>query len=573
MASFNSYLQAVANAINRQNGPQLRELIALSNPAAQQAARQANPRWNPGAAAGRLPEGWGEFLAFHCACLAALLDGNRVEAYDKAVAALQPFIRVFREDSDAWVVQPMHSVVHNLRSVAEVADQELEAAGKRAEKTGDCGDQLRKCFSASLQAPGNRDKKLAALDIVNVSIKIYFRLEHAAALQEPAAHGAGRGVARAHAQECLEYALRHCHKDAQANKAMVLKYLVPVQLLLGLLPSAALVERYSLQQYLPITQVMVVAKADPFPALSSVSLTDAGAGGSGGWPAPERSPLRRLRGRRAAALARGRQREGGSIQAAPATCARAALSAAFRGILLSNTAIPSCSYAVQRQGAARRAQPGPAAQQAAGRAQLQQWGGRRRGGRARAVTLAIVRAQAAGAGEIVEVAALKGIRMIKPEEEGQRPRVEYLVQWKDGSPDTWEPASNLADNLLREYEQRWWSSVKKGDEKELFGMMDRGAPVLARTVDENRRSALHFAAALGKAELVARLAKAGAEMKQRGTSRAYLLRWEDGLPDSWEPEENVSPDLIRLWEEEAAGVARAEGADVADAALAGAGAA
>lgn len=285
MASFNSYLQAVANAINRQNGPQLRELIALSNPAAQQAvmqARQANPRWNPGAAAGRLPEGWGEFLAFHCACLAALLDGNRVEAYDKAVAALQPFIRVFREDSDAWVVQPMHSVVHNLRSVAEVADQELEAAGKRAEKTGDCGDQLRKCFSASLQAPGNRDKKLAALDIVNVSIKIYFRLNTLRLcknLQRTVASSQfapfelfplsqrvtykfyeGRLAVfdedYAHAQECLEYALRHCHKDAQANKAMVLKYLVPVQLLLGLLPSAALVERYSLQQYLPITQAM-----------------------------------------------------------------------------------------------------------------------------------------------------------------------------------------------------------------------------------------------------------------------------------------------------------------------------
>ena len=37
----------------------------------------------------------------------------------------------------------------------------------------------------------------------------------------------------------------------------VLKYLVPVQLLLGVLPSARLVDRYSLQQYLPIMQVCV----------------------------------------------------------------------------------------------------------------------------------------------------------------------------------------------------------------------------------------------------------------------------------------------------------------------------
>lgn len=35
-------------------------------------AKQANPRWNPANATGRLPEGWAEFFAFHCACLAAL---------------------------------------------------------------------------------------------------------------------------------------------------------------------------------------------------------------------------------------------------------------------------------------------------------------------------------------------------------------------------------------------------------------------------------------------------------------------------------------------------------------------
>lgn len=39
-------------------------------------------------------------------------------------------------------------------SVAEAADQELQQGGKRPEKLGDCGDQLRKCFSVSLQAPG-----------------------------------------------------------------------------------------------------------------------------------------------------------------------------------------------------------------------------------------------------------------------------------------------------------------------------------------------------------------------------------------------------------------------------------
>ncbi|KAL4419209.1 hypothetical protein ABPG77_000603 [Micractinium sp. CCAP 211/92] len=119
-------------------------------------------------------------------------------------------------------------------------------------------------------------------------------------------------------------------------------------------------------------------------------------------------------------------------------------------------------------------------------------------------------APAFGQGEIVEVKDLKGIRVLKNEDD--TPRVEYLVEWKDGSPDTWEVASNLADNLLRDYEQRWWGAVKKGDEETMLKMMEGGGDVLSRTVDENRRSALHFAAAMGKPDLVTRLLKAGGEV-------------------------------------------------------------
>lgn len=118
--------------------------------------------------------------------------------------------------------------------------------------------------------------------------------------------------------------------------------------------------------------------------------------------------------------------------------------------------------------------------------------------------------------EIVEVKSLKGIRLKRrtPEEEEQnaRPKVEYLVEWEDGSPDTWEPVTNLADNLLRDFEQRWWGAVKKGDEATINAMLDGGGTVLSRTLNEERRSALHFAAALGRAELVRRLIREGAEV-------------------------------------------------------------
>ncbi len=54
--------------------------------------------------------------------------------------------------------------------------------------------------------------------------------------------------------------------------------------------------------------------------------------------------------------------------------------------------------------------------------------------------------------------------------------------------------------------------MKKGDEATITEMMDSGAEVLSRTLNPDRRSALHFAAALGKADLVRRLIKSGAEV-------------------------------------------------------------
>lgn len=114
--------------------------------------------------------------------------------------------------------------------------------------------------------------------------------------------------------------------------------------------------------------------------------------------------------------------------------------------------------------------------------------------------------------EIVEVKDLKGIRLKERTSEEERPMVEYLVEWQDGSPDTWEPVTNLADNLLRDFEERWWNSVKKGDEAVVSEMLGSGGSVLSRTLNEERRSALHFAAALGKAELVKKLIREGAEV-------------------------------------------------------------
>jgi hypothetical protein len=123
-----------------------------------------------------------------------------------------------------------------------------------------------RCFSVALQAPNDRDKRMAALDVVNISIKIYFRLNTLRLCRNLTRTVSSRQfpplgsfpasqvvtyrfyVGRLavfdedykEAEASLSFALRNCPPSAQRNRERVLKYLVPVQMLLGRLPSAKL---------------------------------------------------------------------------------------------------------------------------------------------------------------------------------------------------------------------------------------------------------------------------------------------------------------------------------------------
>ncbi len=68
------------------------------------------------------------------------------------------------------------------------------------------------------------------------------------------------------AQEALTYALTHCQAGSKKNISLILKYLVPVGLLLGRLPSPNLVKEYStvLSPYLPIANAVRTGNVGAF---------------------------------------------------------------------------------------------------------------------------------------------------------------------------------------------------------------------------------------------------------------------------------------------------------------------
>mmetsp|Transcript_23184 Transcript_23184/g.54724 ORF Transcript_23184/g.54724 Transcript_23184/m.54724 type:complete len:409 (-) Transcript_23184:995-2221(-) len=56
------------------------------------------------------------------------------------------------------------------------------------------------------------------------------------------------------AETNLEYALQHCHKSATSNKKRILKYLVPVKLYRGKLPTTYLLDKYGLEEFKPLVE-------------------------------------------------------------------------------------------------------------------------------------------------------------------------------------------------------------------------------------------------------------------------------------------------------------------------------
>ncbi|KAI5083084.1 hypothetical protein GOP47_0002827 [Adiantum capillus-veneris] len=81
-------------------------------------------------------------------------------------------------------------------------------------------------------------------------------------------------------------------------------------------------------------------------------------------------------------------------------------------------------------------------------------------------------------------------------------KVEYFVKWKDGAPEEWIDAENVADDLIQDYE----AGLEYGIAEEILEKRDKE----------------------GKVE--------------------YLVRWADAEEPTWEPFENVAAELIADYE-------------------------
>ncbi|KAI9906576.1 hypothetical protein PsorP6_003822 [Peronosclerospora sorghi] len=194
-------------------------------------------------------------------------------------------MEIFREETN-WVIPFLHVLFVDTRLLA--ARENYQASKKAGDEIHDnlrsAEQHLKKGFAmaANDRAPQEHNKKMGALFIVNQLFKIYFKLNmiHLCrnlirAVEGPAfpefemfnksdkvtyQYYVGRismfEDQYQKAETCLDYAWKHCHRGKARNKRMILQFLVPVKLLLGVMPSPKLLSDFSLEEYTGLTDAI-----------------------------------------------------------------------------------------------------------------------------------------------------------------------------------------------------------------------------------------------------------------------------------------------------------------------------
>ncbi|KAD5316829.1 hypothetical protein E3N88_16775 [Mikania micrantha] len=277
------YLNRFVDVISYQDGTSLKQLLSLSSesPSFLALADALNLFQD----ANRLIKQadkysqYGEIVAPLFRAMQSYRVSHMVESYQAFEKSANAFIQEFRNWESAWALEALYVVVYEIRILAEKADRELASNGKTPEKLKAAGSFLMKVFGV---LAGKGPKRVGALYVTCQLFKVYFKLGTVHLCRSVI-----RSIETARifdfeefpfrdkvtymyytgrlevlnenfpaADHKLSYALKHCDPQSEGNIRMILKYLIPVKLSIGILPKESLLEKYSLVEYSDIVLAM-----------------------------------------------------------------------------------------------------------------------------------------------------------------------------------------------------------------------------------------------------------------------------------------------------------------------------
>mmetsp|Transcript_48617 Transcript_48617/g.117579 ORF Transcript_48617/g.117579 Transcript_48617/m.117579 type:complete len:393 (-) Transcript_48617:179-1357(-) len=208
--------------------------------------------------------------------IAATEAGDASAAFDSQISLHSNFNRLYASSEGSWFVPALLVVCKNTSLLSQKAGDTQNRAPNVLQESFSRSVNDRTDYDPTAPYDTDGSKKSAALGIVNELFAMYFRMNQLRLcktlirpLEQKKLHINGSMSAmvtyryyhgrllmfedqHAAAEESLEYAFRHCHKDALHNKRCILMYLVPVKLVQGKIPSPQLLSKYNLEQFKPI---------------------------------------------------------------------------------------------------------------------------------------------------------------------------------------------------------------------------------------------------------------------------------------------------------------------------------
>ncbi|KAL9253006.1 Enhanced ethylene response protein 5-like protein [Drosera capensis] len=273
------YLNRFSDAISAQNAAVLRRLLAVTSDShlllsladslnvVQDTSRlvKQNEKWSQ----------YGEMLVPLLRALQCYRIGQLVDSYSAFEKFANAFIQEFRNWETAWALEALYVIAYEIRVLAERADRELALSKKTTEKLKGAGSFLMTFF-------GKRPKACWSFVYHLELFKIYFKLgtvhlcrsvirsietarifdfeEFPSRDKVTYMYYTGRlevfNENFPAADQKLSYALSHCNPDHEANLRMILKYLIPVKLSLGILPQGSMLDIYNLVEYRDIVRAL-----------------------------------------------------------------------------------------------------------------------------------------------------------------------------------------------------------------------------------------------------------------------------------------------------------------------------
>lgn len=224
-------------------------------------------------------------LVYNALRVALLVRKHKFEdAYKVQAQNVQVFVKevLQKRKDENWFLPICYRICADLRLCARAADAHPSQPippeqSSYYEQAASCIMECYRSCVADIRASVENSKRLSILNLTNQLFRIYFRInklnllkpliraiENCGALYENFSmadkvtykYFTGRQAMFdsdfKSAESCLSFAFRNCYPDCEANKRLILIYLVPVKMFLGHMPTNALLVKNNLTEFIDV---------------------------------------------------------------------------------------------------------------------------------------------------------------------------------------------------------------------------------------------------------------------------------------------------------------------------------